>query len=143
MKAIFHFNPAGPQILNGKPGTLAAAPDAPPAAFNVFEGADLAAIARDNHIGVSPAEAARRRAVPQAVEMWRVRSVLTTQGLAAAVDTAIAAMPQPEQTVVSTAWNYGNFIQRNSPTIASLAAILKLTPPQVDALFIAANAIQV
>ena len=91
----------------------------------------------------SDAQLAAAVPVPQTVEMWRVRAVLTSQGKAADVDAAIAAMPQPAQTIVSTAWNYGNVIERNSPTIASLAAVLKMSAAQVDALFIAANAIAV
>lgn len=142
MKAIFHFNSTGAQFYLGKPGALVVAADNAAGPF-VFEGADLAAITRDNHIGVSPSEAARRREVPATVEMWRVRAVLSTQGKTAAVEAAIAAMPQPAQTVVSTAWNYGNIIERNSPTIAGLASVLKMTAAQVDALFIAASAIAV
>lgn len=79
--------------------------------------------------------------VPAIVELWRVRGVLTVQGKASAVDAAIAAMEDPQRTIVATAWNFGNTIRRDSLTVAALAGILHLSKSDVDALFIAADAL--
>lgn len=74
--------------------------------------------------------------VPQQVPMWAVRSVLKTNNLFDQAQTAINASTNENLKLV---WEYGNFADRNSPSIAELATALGLTDAQVDQMFIDAN----
>ncbi len=98
---------------------------------------------RDGKPAPTDAQLAAAFPVPNIVEMWRLRAVLTAQGLADAVGAIIAALPEPQRTVVSTAWQYGNTVARTSPTVTALAGALQLTPEQVAEIFIAADAIAI
>ena len=76
--------------------------------------------------------------VPQQVALWQARAVLAAQNLLTAADAAVAATNDP---VLTNVWQYGNFISHDSPNIAKLGAVLGLTSAQIDALFVAADAI--
>ena len=78
--------------------------------------------------------------IPQQVPMWAVRSVLKTSGLFDQAQAAIDASTNENLKLVS---EYGNFADRNSPSIAELAAALGLTDAQVDQMFIDASNIVV
>jgi hypothetical protein len=95
--------------------------------------ADLAA-----HIANPPAPAIP---VPAEVPMWAIRAVLDLQGLTAQITAILHALPEPDRTVVNRVWEYGNFIRRASPVIASLTAALEKTESEVDAFFIQAAAL--
>jgi hypothetical protein len=56
---------------------------------------------------------------------------------------AIATMPEPERTIASLAWHGDAKLARRGKTVLSLAAALGLSDEQVDALFIAAEALEV
>jgi hypothetical protein len=78
--------------------------------------------------------------VPQSVPMWAVRTVLQNDGLFDQAQTLIAASTD---NALKNVWEYGNFADRNSNAIKSLATALNLTDAQVDQMFIDANNIEV
>lgn len=78
--------------------------------------------------------------VPQQVPMWAVRTVLQNDNLFDQAQTAIAASTD---NALKNVWEYGNFADRNSKAIASLAATLNLTDAQVDQMFFDANSLEV
>jgi hypothetical protein len=79
-------------------------------------------------------------AIPQQVPMWAVRTVLQNDGL---FDQAQALIEASTDNALKNVWEYGNFADRNSNAIASLAAALDLTDAQVDQMFIDANNLSV
>jgi len=80
---------------------------------------------------------------PREVALWRVKSILTLQGMAAGVEAAINQMPEPNKTVAKIAWEYAYTIDRWSETVLFAQQQLGLTDEQVDALFDAAEAIEI
>lgn len=76
--------------------------------------------------------------VPQQVALWQVRAVLAHHGLLDQANAVIAALNDP---AVSAYWDYGNVLDRTSPTLAKLITALNLTPSQVDAMFVEAAAL--
>jgi len=76
----------------------------------------------------------------QQVPMWAVRTVLQNDGLFNQAQTLIETSTD---NALKNVWGYGNFADRNSKSIASLAAALNLTDAQVDQMFIDANNIEV
>lgn len=79
-------------------------------------------------------------AIPQQVPMWAVRTVLQNDGL---FDQADALVKASTDNALKNVWEYGNFADRNSNAIATLAAALGLTSEQVDQMFIDANNLSV
>lgn len=79
--------------------------------------------------------------VPAAVTMRQARLALFAAGKLADVDTAIAALPEPQRTAARIEWDYSNEMQRTNPLVSALTPALGLTSDQVDALFIAASAL--
>jgi hypothetical protein len=78
--------------------------------------------------------------VPQQVPMWAVRTVLQNDNL---FTEAQAAIDASTDNALKNVWEYGNFADRGSKAIASLAATLNLTDAQVDQMFIDANSLEV
>ena len=54
-----------------------------------------------------------------------------------------ATLPEPQRTVAMLAWNGDAKVARRSATIQALTSALGWTDSQVDAMFIAADAIQI
>ncbi len=80
--------------------------------------------------------------VPREIPNWRAKVVLATMGLLTAVEAVINALPEPEKTIVSLAWNSDAKLARKGKTVTQLASILNLSDQQLDELFIAAEAIE-
>lgn len=78
--------------------------------------------------------------VPSSVPMWAVRTVLHNDGL---FDRVQAIVTGSTDISLKNIWEYGNFADRNSAAIATLAAALDLTSEQVDQMFIDANNLSV
>jgi hypothetical protein len=78
--------------------------------------------------------------VPQQVPMWAVRTILQNDNLFGQAQAAITASTD---NALKNVWEYGNFADRNSKAIASLAVTLNLTDAQVDQMFIDANNLEV
>jgi len=73
--------------------------------------------------------------VPAEVPMWAIRAVLDLEGLTPSINVILAQIPEPQKTIVLRVWEYGNYIRRDSPTIAQLTAALGKTDAQVDDYF--------
>lgn len=80
--------------------------------------------------------------VPDEVLLYQFRASVTLAGLKDAVDSAIAALPEPAKTVANEKWEYGNTVRRNHPMIVSLGAAIGQTPTQIDDIFRTAATIQ-
>jgi len=76
--------------------------------------------------------------VPQEVPMWSLRAILDLAGLTASIDAVLANHPEPDRTIITGVWQNGNYIRRNSPTIAGLAVALNKTEAEVNSYFIQA-----
>lgn len=81
--------------------------------------------------------------VPREIANWRAKAVLESMGLTSGVEAFLAALPEPQRTVAALAWNGDAKMVRESPMVNALANALELTPEQVDAMFIAAEAITI
>lgn len=77
--------------------------------------------------------------VPQEVALWQARAALAAAGL---LDAATAAV-QSAGGAIAAAWEYGNVIRRDAPSIAALGAALNLSSDQIDDLFRNAAAVSV
>jgi hypothetical protein len=64
-------------------------------------------------------------------------------GLLNQVEAIMDALPEPDRTVARLAWNGDGKVARHGKTVLGLASVLNLTPAQIDAMFIAAEAIEV
>ena len=69
------------------------------------------------------------------VTMRQARLALIQQGLLESVNTAIAAMDEPQKSVIETEWEYAAIVERGSPWIGAMAMVLGLTEEQMDNLF--------
>jgi hypothetical protein len=74
--------------------------------------------------------------VPAEIPLWAFRSSLLLNGLEGQVMTLINSLQEPQKSVATIQWEYGNFIVRNHPIIISLSSALGLTSNQVDDIFI-------
>jgi hypothetical protein len=79
--------------------------------------------------------------VPVSVPLWCVKVVLHEMGLIEHVQTALSQLPEPDRTRANYIWEYGNIIQRNSPTVAFVGQVLQLDSKQMDSLFVTADSI--
>lgn len=79
--------------------------------------------------------------VPREIPNWRAKAILATMGKLDAVDALIAAMPDPDATVMRLAWHGNAALARRSQTVQNLGQALGLTPADLDAFFIAADQI--
>ena len=73
---------------------------------------------------------------PPVVPLWAFRAALVLAGITEAqVDALISSLPEPSKTVATIQWNYGNFIERGHPLIASLGSAMGLTVEQIGNVF--------
>lgn len=80
--------------------------------------------------------------VPQSVMMWQLQAVLERQGLATKVQAAVTAAAASNRMILGLWQSLAMPIARTSPTLLALVTAVGMTPAQVDALFIAAAAVQ-
>lgn len=76
--------------------------------------------------------------VPESVTRARSKIALVRAGLYTTVNDYVAQSGDLELQIW---WNEPREFERNNPLIAGVAAVLQLTSEQVDALFIAAQAV--
>ena len=81
--------------------------------------------------------------VPREIPNWRAKAVLATMGLTSQVQSVIEALPEPQRTIIRTAWDGDAKFARKSPTIAALAGALNLSASDVDGIFVSAMKIEV
>jgi AraC-like DNA-binding protein len=93
------------------------------------------------HLAAAAVTAAEQAAyVPQSVPMWTVRVVLQNNGM---LEQAQAIIDASENNALKAIWEYGNFAERNSPTMLSLASALGISEEQLDQLFRDAGNLQI
>ena len=73
--------------------------------------------------------------IPSSVTMRQARLALLGAGLLAQVDAAVATIPGAAGDAARIEWEYALSVERESPLVASLTAVLGLTDAQLDALF--------
>ena len=81
--------------------------------------------------------------IPREIDFWRADYILKSMGLISAVEQAIAALPDPQRSIVQSAWAGKAKISRTGIAVTALAPALGLTYEQIDNLFIAAEALKV
>jgi hypothetical protein len=81
--------------------------------------------------------------VPREIGNWRAKAVLAAMGKLADVEAVIAALPEPQRTVVTLAWAGDAKLARRGATVTGLGAALGMSEAEIDALFIAADGIQI
>jgi hypothetical protein len=81
--------------------------------------------------------------VPREIPNWRCKAVLTQMGLIDKVTSIMDALPEPDRTISMLAWHGDGKVARQGKTVLGLAALLGLTDVQVDAMFVAADRIEV
>lgn len=74
-------------------------------------------------------------AVAMSVSMRQAKLALHAGGHLAAVEAAIAALPEPQRTLAQIEWTSASVVERASATVALIAASAGLTESQLDALF--------
>lgn len=75
------------------------------------------------------------------IPLWAFRAILKLQGVADKVPSLIAALPEPQRTIATTQWEYGNFIRRDHPLIEVLGAQMGLNTEGIDSIFNEASAL--
>ena len=68
------------------------------------------------------------------VPLWKARSVLLKHGIFTEADAYIESNKDTDPELYQ-AWNYGNFLHRNSKLVTTMQAQLKIPDEQVDAMF--------
>jgi hypothetical protein len=87
--------------------------------------------------------------VPVKVTRWQLRAQLAIMSLEDGVTSAIMALPTvtPEEQALKIkaqyAWDYANYIERESPTVAMIQVVLGLTNTETDDIFVNANLINI
>ena len=69
------------------------------------------------------------------ITMRQCRLALLADGKLAAVDVAIAGLPEPNKTAAATEWEYAHMVLRTSPFVSLLGAAIGYTEAEVDSLF--------
>lgn len=77
--------------------------------------------------------------VPQEVPMWALKEVCVSRNHTAAIDAALAGLPEPPRVKATLRWEYKDTISRGSSMISALQAILGWSNAYVDELFVAAD----
>jgi hypothetical protein len=81
--------------------------------------------------------------VPREIPNWRAKAILATMGLTGRVNEIIGSLPEPQRTVVQAAWAGDAKLARTGATVMALGAALGMTGEEMDALFVAAEAIEI
>lgn len=78
-------------------------------------------------------------AVPQEVPMWALKEVCVSRNHTAAINAALAGLPEPPRVKATLRWEYKDTISRGSSMISALQALLGWSDAYVDELFVAAD----
>jgi hypothetical protein len=85
---------------------------------------------------------AQKEPVPTEVALWQLRFVLEQTGLEQAVSDAIDQLPEPKRSAGKKIWDFGNTVERESPTVELIKHSLNLTNEQTDEIFINAKKVK-
>ncbi len=82
------------------------------------------------------------RIIPEQVPVWCIKVILHEMGLLATVEAALNQLEEPSKTRANYIWNFGNFILRDSLTVAFIGQVLQKNKQEIDEIFINANNIE-
>jgi hypothetical protein len=85
---------------------------------------------------------AQKEPVPTQVALWQLRFILEQTGLEQAVSDAIEQLPEPKRSAGKKIWDFGNTVERESPTVELIKHALNLTNEQADEIFINAKKVK-
>ena len=77
--------------------------------------------------------------VPQEVPMWALKEICVSRNHTAAINDALAGLPEPTRVKAILRWEYKDTISRGSSMIALMQTRLDWTNAYVDELFVAAD----
>jgi hypothetical protein len=81
--------------------------------------------------------------VPASVTLWALRVILADDGLLQPIlDYITTVQHAPTKHRLTQFIEYGNYVERDSPTLAGIAALLKKTDAGIDVVFIRAAALK-
>lgn len=79
--------------------------------------------------------------VPEQVPLWCLRQILIDENLFDDAVQKMSSLEEPTRTKALNFFEYGNFVNRNSPTIEILGQLLGKSKTEIDNLFIKADKI--
>jgi len=77
--------------------------------------------------------------VPDEITMRQARLRLLGAGMLGAVESAIAALPEPVKSAAKIEWEYSQVVKRKNGFVEQLAPVIGWSEKQVDDLFIAGS----
>lgn len=77
------------------------------------------------------------------VALWKLRAILSIQGLLTRVDEEINKLTEPNKTLALMSWEYGTVISNDSPTVKFIQGVLGLTDEQVNNIFDSAESLKI
>jgi hypothetical protein len=93
-----------------------------------------------NHLSNPPAPAG---VPPKEVTLWALRVILSDDGVLPLIMGYIHSLPDgAEKTRLTQFIEYGNYVDRASPTLAGIAALLNKTDAEIDDVFVRAAGIK-
>ncbi len=92
--------------------------------------------------GATEEEIIEVRVIPEQVPVWCIKVILHEMGLLTTVEAALNQLEEPSKTRANYIWNFGNFILRDSLTVAFIGQVLQKNKQEIDEIFINANNIE-
>ena len=131
MKTICEIDPVTKAIVGG-PATV-------PDDYPMRSGLMLFDEAKASGFAAQQAQSA----VPASVELWKFRAACQQRGILDAITAWIAAQPEPPRIALTAFMEYGTEVPRDAETVEQIAKALGKSDADIDALFIAANSIDI
>ena len=91
-----------------------------------------------DQIDAAAAERIASQRASTSVSMRQCRLQLLSENKLSDVETAIAALPSPDQEAAQIEWEYAANVERISPLVAVMGATLSLNDEQIDTMFASA-----
>lgn len=82
------------------------------------------------------------RIVPSEVALWQLRHVLEVMQLEHLVSAAIENLQEPVRGAAIKLWNFGNSVERYSPTVSLIKQVLNIDDNEADNIFMEADKIK-
>lgn len=79
---------------------------------------------------------------PSEVALWKLRRVLELKGLEDSVTSVIEQLSEPTRGTALKLWNFGNSVERYSPTVTLIKHALSINDDEADEIFIEADKIK-
>ena len=87
-------------------------------------------------------EQSKKPPVPVEVALWKLRHVLAILQLEDLVSAAMENLQEPLRGAAIKLWNFGNSVERYSPTVSLIKQVLNIDDNQADDIFIEADKIK-